>query len=151
MPAAPLRKSVPCWLLCSRCSSHHSPSWKGGSNEDQQKGQRLRPTCSSHFTARLNQWSNHRPNFSRTAAEAPLRLLQYTSPSSRGRRGVLMMAATIFDWTLSNSIAMVGWGGHLEFFFKSSIPKQRKILYVKLHLSLQNIQFWGFGQNVWKM
>ena len=35
--------------------------------------------------------------------------------------------------------------------FKKSIPKQRKILYVKLHFSLLNIQFFGFGQNFRKM
>ena len=38
-----------------------------------------------------------------------------------------------------------------EFFFKNSISKQRKILYVKLHFSLLNIQFFGFGQNFRKM
>ena len=38
-----------------------------------------------------------------------------------------------------------------EFFFKNSIPKRRKILYVKLHFSLLNFQFFGFGQNFRKM
>ena len=38
-----------------------------------------------------------------------------------------------------------------ELFFKNSISKQRKILYVKLHFSLLNIQFFGFGQNFRKM
>ena len=38
-----------------------------------------------------------------------------------------------------------------EFFFKNSIPKRRKNLYVKLHFSLLNFQFFGFGQNFRKM
>ena len=38
-----------------------------------------------------------------------------------------------------------------HFFFKNSIPKRRKFLYVKLHFSLLNIQFFGFGQNFRKM
>ena len=38
-----------------------------------------------------------------------------------------------------------------KFLFKNSIPKLRKILYVKLHFSLLQIQFFGFGPNFRKM
>ena len=37
--------------------------------------------------------------------------------------------------------------GAERFFFYNSIPKRRKILYVKLHFPLLNIQFFGFGTN----
>ena len=36
-------------------------------------------------------------------------------------------------------------------FFKNLIPNRRKILYVKLHVSLLNINFFGFRQNFLKM
>ena len=38
-----------------------------------------------------------------------------------------------------------------NFFSKNSIPKRRNFLYVKLHFSLLNFQFFGFGQNFRKM
>ena len=61
----------------------------------------------------------------------------------RRRRGEIFLCD-------SNTRAFCAEGAEI-FFFKNSIPKRRKILYVKLHFSLLNFQFFGFGQNFRKM